>query len=162
MLSLLALLVAGAYFGWLGLTEGWLGDDGQETAENAPEESCSTPPAVTVRARQVRVSVYNAGAPGGEATQVMAALAEQGFREGELADAPDPVTVEGIVLWPGGADTGKVRLVRRQFPDARLAPRRDPLGPGINVLVGEDFDRLARSAPRSIDVAQPEVCGPVS
>lgn len=162
MLVLLVILVAAAYFGWLGLTQGWIGDDEPASAEDVPAQTCSTPPAVTVRAPQVRVSVYNAGAPGGQATEVMEALTGQGFREGELTDAPDPVEVDGIVLWPGNADEGAVRLVQRQFDDARVASGRKPLGPGINVLVGEEFDALARSAPTSVQVAQPEVCEPVT
>jgi hypothetical protein len=158
MVVLAGILVAAAYFGWLGVTRGWVGDEGDATATDAPRRSCHTPPPTTVRARQVRVSVYNAGAPEGQATEVMEALAGQGFVEGELTDAPEAVEVGGIVLWPGRADAGEVRLVRRQFDDTRVAPRRGPLGPGVNVLVGEEFDGLARDAPRSLDITRPPVC----
>lgn len=162
LLALVGILAAAAYFGWVGLTEGWLDGDGAAVAEDVPDESCSTPPPLTVRARKIRVSVYNAGAPGGQATEAMEALTEQGFRRGELTDAPDAIEVNGIVLWPGNADEGEVRLLRRQFADARVSERRRTLGPGINVLIGETFDGLARNAPRSIEVPRPEVCGPVS
>jgi LytR cell envelope-related transcriptional attenuator len=155
---LIGILVGLAYFGWQGLTRGWF-DDSQATAEDVPAEACSTPPPVTVRAQQVRVSVYNAGAPSGQAGAVMDALSRQGFREGRLTDAPDRITVDGIVLWPGDADRGAVELVERQFRDVRVVARPEPLGPGINVLVGDEFGRLAPQAPRSIDVPQPEVCG---
>ncbi len=158
MAALTGLLLAGAYFGWVGMTEGWLGGDGTATAENASTETCSTPPPVTVRSSRIRVSVYNAGAPGGQATEVMAALGDQGFIQGVLTDAPPPIAVRGIVLWPGRANEGAVRLVRRQFRNARVAPERRPLGPGINVMVGQEFGDLARNAPRRIDVPQPEVC----
>jgi LytR cell envelope-related transcriptional attenuator len=157
MAVLAGLLATAAYAGWLGLTRGW-GGDGEATAADAPRRSCTTPSPTTVRARQVRVSVYNAGAPEGQATETMEALAAQGFREGELADAPDPVDVEGIVLWPGRAPAGEVRLVLQQFDAARVAPRRGPLGPGVNVLVGEEFDGLAAGAPRSLAIARPPVC----
>lgn len=159
MLVLLALLVAGAYFGWVGLTRGWDFGDGSATADDEATSSCTTPPPVTVRARQVRVSVYNAGAPGGQATATMDALSEQGFREGELTDAPAPVDVNGFVVVPGRkTDPGAVELVQRQLPQARVAERRKPLGPGVNVLVGRQFPGLARNAPTSIEVPQPEVC----
>jgi hypothetical protein len=162
MAALTALLIAGAYFGWSGMTEGWLGDDGTATAENGPTESCSTPAPVTVLSRRVRVSVYNAGAPAGQATEVMAALGDQGFIQGVLTDAPAPIAVRGIVLWPGKADDEAVKLVRRQFRKARVAPERRALGPGINVMVGQEFGDLARNAPRRIEVPQPEVCRPVT
>lgn len=162
MVALIGILVVGTYFGWLGLTQGWSDGDGPTTAEDLPAGTCSTPPAVTVRARDVRVSVYNAGAPAGEATEVMEALTEQGFLEGQLTDAPERVQIDGIVLWPGKTEAGAVQLVKRQFRDARVVRRAEPLGPGVNVLVGADFNRLARQAPRSIDIEQPEVCARAS
>jgi hypothetical protein len=158
MLVLVVIVMAAAYFGWLGLTRGWL--DGGSASADGSAPTCTPPPPVTVRSGSVRVSVYNAGAPSGQATQVMDALRDQGFRRGELSDAPEPIEVDGIVLWPGDADPGAVRLVRRQFDDARVADRPRTLGPGVNVLVGEDFDRLARRAPRSIDVPAPRRCAP--
>lgn len=160
MLVLIVILVAAAYFGWLGLTQGWLGDDGGTVSADDTGRICTTPPPATVRSGSVRVSVYNAGAPSGQASEVLEALTDQGFAEGELTDAPEPVEVEGIVLWPGDAEPDAVRLVRRQFDDVRVAEHSRTLGPGVNVLVGEDFDRLARGAPRSIEVVAPRRCQP--
>jgi hypothetical protein len=160
MLTLVVILAAGGYYGWLGVTEGWF-EEGSPTAteETAPEETCTTPPPVVVRARQVRVSVYNAGAPVGQAGQVMDALAGQGFRQGEVSDAPGNVAVGGVVVWPGRADADQARLVQEQFRNARLAQgRRRALGPGVNVLVGNDFLALSPQAPRRIEVEQPEEC----
>jgi hypothetical protein len=162
MVVLVGILVAAAYVGWVGLTQGWLGDSGQPTANGVPEESCSAPPPRTLRTDRVRVSVYNAGAPSGQATALMGALSSQGFLEGELGDAPDPVDVEGIVVWPGTAGRARVRLVVHQFETARVAQRHSSLGPGVTVLIGEEFEGLADDAPRLVDVARPEVCGPVS
>ena len=157
---LVGLLVGLAYFGWTGLTRGWFDGDDSAAVEAEPTPTCTTPPPVRVRARSVRVSVYNAGAPAGQATEVMEPLSAPGFREGELTDAPDPITVNAILLRPGDADAGAVELLRRQFRNARVAERREPLGPGLSILVGVDFDSLARDAPRAIDVAQPEQCQP--
>ena len=158
MAVLVGVLVGLAYFGWRGLTRGWFTEDSQATA-NVPAQTCTTPPPVRVRSADVRVSVYNAGAPAGQAGAVMDALTGQGFREGEVADAPDGLAVDGIVLSAGDTDPGAVKLVQRQFRDARVVRRGQTLGPGVNVLVGEDFDRLARRAPRTIEIARPQVCG---
>lgn len=160
LLVLLCVLTAGAYYGWKGLTTGWF--DESTVASEDPSDSCSTPPAVTVRAKKVRVSVYNAGAPGGQATEVMEALVGQGFVRGELSDAPEQIDVKGVVIWPGKADTEAVKLVKAQFRKIRVIHRMKPIGPGINVLVGIDFGSLSPKAPRTLDVAQEPVCGQVS
>jgi LytR cell envelope-related transcriptional attenuator len=158
MLVLLGILVLAAYVGWAGLTQG-LGD-GDGVASESPSASCTTPPPETVRSRSVTVSVYNAGAPEGQATATMEALTEQGFDQGQLTDAPEPIDVQGIVIWPGDADGGAVELVSRQFGKVRVQPKHKPLGPGVNILVGETFEGLAQKAPRTIAVAQPAVCSP--
>jgi len=158
MLVLLGILVLAAYVGWTGLTQGLGGSDG--VASESPSASCSTPPPETVRSRSVTVSVFNAGAPEGQATATMEALTGQGFDQGELADAPDSLEVEGIAIWPGDADPGAVELLKRQFDRVRLVQKRKPLGPGVNVVIGEEFPGLARNAPRTIAVAQPAVCSP--
>ncbi len=156
MLVLLGILVFAAYLGWTGLTQGLGGLDG--VASESPRASCSTPPPQTVRSRSVTVSVFNAGAPEGQATATMEALTGQGFDQGELTDAPDAITVEGIAIWPGDADPGTVELLKRQFDHVRVVPKRKPLGPGVNVLVGEEFPGLAQNAPQTITVPQPAVC----
>jgi hypothetical protein len=154
MLVLLGILVLAAYLGWTGLTQG-LGDG---VASQSPSASCSTPPPKTVHARSVTVSVFNAGAPEGQATATMQALTGQGFGRGRLADAPGDIDVEGISIWPGDAHAGAVELLKRQFDQVRVVPKRKPLGPGLNVLVGDEFEGLAQKAPRAIDIPQPPVC----
>jgi hypothetical protein len=164
MLFLMGILAGLAYFGWVGLTDGWFDDDAPASEEAAsPSESCTTPPPVVVRAQRTRVSVFNAGAPEGQAGEVMDALTEQGFRPGELTDAPEGLEVEGIVVWRRGAEPAQARLVRQQFRRARMVDgAREPLGPGVNVLVGLDFDDLSPRAPRSIRITRPEVCEPAA
>ena len=158
MLVLLGILVAAAYVGWVGLTQGLGDSDG--VASESPSPSCSTPPPEMVRSRSVTVSVFNAGAPAGQATATMQALTGQGFDRGELADAPAQVQVEGIVIRSGDIDARVVELVQRQFDRVRIAPKPKPLGPGVSVLVGGVFGGLAQNAPRTIALAQPPVCSP--
>ena len=158
MLVLLGVVVLAAYVGWTGLTQG-LGGEDRVASENV-SASCSTPPPETVRSRSVTVSVFNAGAPEGQATATMQALTGQGFDQGDLTDAPDPVDVKGVVIWAGKAEPGgAVELVKRQFDNVRVAQHK-PLGPGVNVLVGETFEGLSQNAPRTITVAQSPVCSP--
>ncbi|MGH3367059.1 MAG: LytR C-terminal domain-containing protein [Nocardioidaceae bacterium] len=161
LVALIAILLTATYYGWEGLTRGWL-DGSESRAAKKPTESCSTPPAVTTQAEKVRVSVYNAGAPGGEATEVMQALLRQGFVRGELGDAPPNIDINGLSIRPGKADRGDVRLVKRQFTEVRVIRQLKPFGPGINVLVGNSFTSLARHAPRTLDLQPKPICGPLS
>jgi hypothetical protein len=158
MLVLLVILVVAAYVGWVGLTQGLGGSDG--VASESPSATCSTPPPESVRSRSVTVSVYNAGAPEGQATTTMEALTGQGFDPGELTDAPDAIEVQGIVIWGGNTDPDAVELVKRQFDRVRVEQQHKPLGPGVNILVGETFEGLAQNAPRTIAIPQPPVCSP--
>lgn len=157
MLALMAILVAAAYYGWLGVTQGWVSDD--TTSAGDAEETCTTPPPVVVRTKSVRVSVYNASASAGEATELMEALARRGFRQGEVTDAPDSIDVKGIAVWPGNAGPGESELVARQFRTVRVAGKRErTLGPGVNIVLGRDFSSLSPKAPRRIEVDRPEEC----
>lgn len=161
MLVLLALLVAGGWYGWQELTGG--SDPLAEptpTPESTetPSAECSTPAPVTFRADEVKLSVFNAGAPGGTATAVFGGLTERGFQEGEVGDAPDSVQVDGTVIWARSPRSEEVRLVQAQFEDARVLERSAPLGPGVNVLVGADFSPLVEGAPDRIRRQPAEVC----
>lgn len=157
MVALTGFVIWAAYFGWTGLTRGWFSSE-SEAVSKEPATPCSAPPPVTLRAHEVRVSVYNAGAPGGQATALMTALTEQGFLRGTLADAPDPIDVGGIAIRPGKSKQGATRLVERQFKKSRVADDRKPYGPGVNVLIGREFTGLAPDAPLTIPVAQKKIC----
>ncbi len=162
MLALLAILVAGGWYGWQELIGGGTDPSAEPTATpestESPSAECSTPAPVTFRVDEVTLSVFNAGAPGGTATAVFGGLTERGFQEGEVGDAPDAVQVDGTVIWARSPRSEEVRLVQAQFEQARVLERSAPLGPGVNVLVGADYSPLVEDAPDRIRRQPPEVC----
>lgn len=158
MLVLLGILVAGAWYGWEGLQSGGpsAAVETETPTPTTPTEDANCPPAGPrrLRAVQVQVSVYNAGAPSGSAGETSDALVEQGFRRGEVGDAPDSLEVgrRGIAILTAEPDSAPVRLVRRQFGRPQVLERDRSLGPGVNVLVAEAFDGLRRNAPTLIRI----------
>lgn len=142
MLVLIALLVAGAWFGWQSMSAPL---PGREDEVDEPPAAAACPGALekgdVVRARDVTVSVYNAGSRSGLADQTLSELAGRGFKRGDVGNAPSEF--EGVrfvrVLAPAKRDP-VARLVALQFGRNTLVqPVGDDLGPGVEVIVGDDF-----------------------
>lgn len=162
MLVLIGLLVVGAVWGWNSLFAP-LPDD--VTAAVEPEPSCAVQtvgPGNKVRADQVQVSVFNAGSRSGQAGQTLDKLVERGFLPGDIGNAPSDVTVRRVQVWSDVENDARARLVARQFgPKVKVRFSDEDLGPGVDVVVGNNLNELAK-APRRLKVKQEqEFCLPV-
>ncbi|MGZ4444293.1 MAG: LytR C-terminal domain-containing protein [Nocardioidaceae bacterium] len=103
-----------------------------------------------LRTRQVMVSVYNAGTRSGLAGKTQRLLAKRGFLRGDLGNAPS--NLRFVQVWTTQAHDPAARLVAAQFGRSTVVKvRKKALGPGIAVLVGNDFRGLV-PAPRSVRV----------
>jgi hypothetical protein len=154
LLVLLGLLVAGTWVGWRTLSAP-VADDGS----SEPRCRGDVKSGDRLATSDVTVSVYNAGGRSGLAERTQEELTARDFIAGDIGNAP--------------AGLGDVRLVRvlaasRQDPAALLVARqfgRDTflqvsqrdLGPGVDVVVGDDYVGLVK-APRKI-TAQAEGSG---
>jgi hypothetical protein len=161
MTVLCGVLVVGAVLGWRALFAE-LPDD--ETAASEPEPSCTTKqvgPGERLRARHVTVSVFNGGTRSGLAGDTQSALERRGFKAGEVGNAPSDADVSRVAVWSTEEGSAEARLVARQFgPRVRVTFSDVDLGPGVDVIVGNDFRGLVK-AKRSIKVTTPEdVCIP--
>ena len=160
LVVLLGILVAGAYYGWLGLTA----DLTTTTEPTAPTTTAPTPkctpspasPAKQLTTHQVRVSVFNAGGITGLASQTLADLRAKGFREGNTDNAPEGSVVEAVQVWDADPNSPQARLVAMQF-DGKVQRVRSTtdLGPGIDVVIGDAFPGVKETAPRSIQIQAP-------
>ena len=142
-LGVLALLVVvAAVWGWAALTE--------PLPEDEPVAICEDT-AVTaggeVRRDQVVVSVFNGSKRSGLAGSTMAELAERGFVEGDVGDAPLPAATTQI--WSSEPTNTAVLLVQKQFKKAKIVTG-DPIGDGVVVVVGEKFKALRNKQVESV------------
>jgi len=142
-LAVLAVLVlVAAVWGWGALTKPFPKDDPVAICEPT-----DVPAGGEVRRDQVVVSVFNGSKRSGLAGSTMAELAERGFVEGNVGDAPVPAATTQI--WSSEPTNPAVLLVRKQFKKAKIVPG-DQIGDGIVVVVGEKFKTLKKKQVESV------------
>jgi hypothetical protein len=153
LVILVGILAGGLWLGSRAFLAPLPGDD----ATDAPP-SCS-PRAVKqgqrIAPRQVQVSVFNAGTRAGLAGDTLDRLARRGFRKGEAGNAPPESRVKVAQIWTTQRNDAAARLVARQFarpPKVRVVTT--DLGPGVDVVVGDDFTKLGKVV-RAIVVKRP-------
>ncbi|GAA1781478.1 hypothetical protein GCM10009795_029760 [Nocardioides hankookensis] len=109
--------------------------------------------------QQVVVSVYNASDREGLASRSMDLLADEGFVKGQAGNAPN-AKVSTAAIWSTEPESPDVRLVASYLgPDVDVE-RREGVGVGVTVVVGDLFKELSagRRAVRAKDDAQ--ICSP--
>lgn len=109
-----------------------------------------------VRRGDVQVSVYNAGSRSGLAGTSLQKLEDAGFRGGNAGNAPEDATVQRAIVWTTEAQDPAAQLVAAALgPRTRVRLVPEDLGPGVDVLVGDRFDRVDPQAPRRLKLDQP-------
>lgn len=147
LLSLVAILVVGVIWGFSALTAPF-GDSaaGTDTATDDGAACPSGAPAGrAVRPREVTVSVLNAGTRRGRAAEIMGELTDQGFRQGEIGNAPAGVEVGLAEVWTSRPTAAATRLVRSTLP-ASTRVRPVPAGVrarGVILVVGDGLGALS-------------------
>jgi hypothetical protein len=147
LLVLIGILVAG---GILGLKSLFAPLPATNNTQARPSASCD-PTAIRkgqrIRARQVQVSVFNAGDRTGLAGLTMAKLHHRGFRTGRVGNAPSDAGVRRVQVWTTRRDDVAARLVARQFGrHTRVRFVDTDLGPGVDVVVGNHFRGLVKAS----------------
>ena len=90
------------------------------------------------------VSVFNAGTRAGLADETMGALTNRGFDKGSVGNAPADSGVKVAQIWTTRRQDAAARLVAQQFgPAIKVKIKKVDLGPGVDVVVGNDFRKLA-------------------
>jgi hypothetical protein len=150
LIVLLALVGAGGYYGYRELFSP-VGEDASATARGGRGCEKGLRKGETVRARDVTVSVLNAGTRSGLAGQVQEKLVGRGFIAGTADNAPEDQQVRFVrVLAPSSKDPA-ARLVAAQFgPKTYIESTRVDLGPGVDVVLGDRFKGLVQGAPRRL------------
>jgi len=109
---------------------------------------------------EVQVSVFNAGTRNGLASSTLDRIQRAGFKAGDAGNAPRSAQVRRAVVWTTQPNDTSARLVALALgPHTRIVVTETDLGPGIDVLVGNKFNGLARKAPARIRLPRPvETC----
>lgn len=152
--ALCLMLVVAAVWAWSAVTEPLPGK--VDTPLCAP-----TPVAKGDRVfpQQVTVSVYNAGNREGLARRVMKQLTDAGFAEGHRGNATGE-RVRRVEIWTEDPDSPAVRLVATRLGREVDVVRREPLGVGVTVVLGDAFGHVVRGKKSVVADTDTEICGP--
>ena len=160
LVVLTILLLLGLVWGWTSLTKPLPALSGDEPE---PAAVC-TPQTLEKGSRlsvgQVTVSVFNAGVTDGLATRTIDQFSKKGFTAGDKGNAPGTANVTRVQVWADDRSDPAVQLVLRHLgKGVKVSPvQGEPLGPGIVVVVGDDFGKVLRG-PKSLKVRKDsEVC----
>ncbi len=109
-----------------------------------------------VNRKDVTVSVYNASKRTGLASEVLNRLERNGFRPGAVGNAPEGLSADIAVVYAKDTTSTSAKLVALAFgPDTQILTQEVDLGPGINIVVGDQFQRLDQSAPHKLELPEP-------
>ena len=131
-------------------------DKGDTSESSSP---CGSASHRTVTRADITVSVYNGGKRKGRAGATLDQLEEAGFHPGAIGNAPKGSQVR----------VASVRTTQAVHPDATLVARAlgphvpvvvtsDDLGPGVDVIIGDKFEKLNPRAPRSVRISGAASC----
>ncbi len=160
LLVLCGLLLIAAVVGAKALLSPFPGSSAAPSAAASP--SCtvkSVRKGQKILARQVVVSVFNAGNRPGLADLTLNRLHRRGFQRGTTGNIT--AMVRFVQVWTTHKQDPTATLVARQFgPGTLVRVTKQNLGPGIAVVVGNDFNGLQK-APSTITAhTRQQVCLP--
>ena len=161
LLVLIGILAAGA---WIGTQSLFAPLPGDKSAGRDP--ACSTKAlrkGQRISTRQVVVSVFNAGTRAGLADETMGALTNRGFDKGSVGNAPAGSGVKVAQIWTTRRTDAAARLVAQQFGSAiKVRIKKVDLGPGVDVVVGNDFRKLAPAKRTTVVRNRQKACLPTA
>ena len=151
MVVLLGVLLGAAYYGWQTIVNPGGADDSASGQKQKPA-GCTNKIIIKrgqrVMARDVVVNVYNVGTRTGLAGETLDELVTKGFRRGVADNAPPDIRpVRNVaVLRTHAKLLPQEQLVHNQFNGTVVYRRSQDLAPGIDVIVGNNFIGVDRSA----------------
>ena len=163
LIGLCVLVVWAAMWGWRSLFAD-LPDTGLLASDPTPAcQPVHVKAGSKVRAKVVEVSVFNSGERQGLAGETLDALIERGFIGGEVGNAPRNVSVAKAQVWTTERGDPRARLVARQLgKKVKVHITKKDLGSGVDVVLGDRFQRLSR-APRAVTAKKAkQFCVPVT
>ncbi len=109
--------------------------------------------------QDVTVSVYNAGTREGLAGRVMQSFQDAGFAEGSSGNATG-AKVPVVQIWTDQPKSPAVLLTASRLGGDVAIERRDGLGVGVTVVVGDGFTGLTKGPAGIVVKEDTEICSP--
>lgn len=110
--------------------------------------------------QQVTVSVYNASRREGLASRTMQLLLDQGFSKGNIGNVSS-AKVSHVQIWTPEPESPAAQLVASHLGRSVEIERRDGVGAGITVVVGDQFHRLSAKGAEFVTADDAtEICSP--
>lgn len=148
------LLLLGLSWGWSALT--------QPLPQAADAPACVETPVSKgdkITPAQVTVSVLNAGKRAGLASRTMTALVDQGFTQGDSANAPSGTKVATAEIWTDDPQSPAVALVRSRLGKVKVA-QHSLSQVGVVVVVGDRFGKLSPGVASVTSTTDTTICSP--
>ncbi|MDO9496583.1 MAG: LytR C-terminal domain-containing protein [Nocardioides sp.] len=149
------LLVVGVAWGWSAVTAPF-----PESTDTPICSAMAVPAGTKVYPDQVLVSVANSGTREGLAGRTMQLLTDAGFGEGRTDNAPSDADVEFAEIWTDDPSNPAVRLVASRLGERAKVVEAESDLPGITVIVGDDFVKLAEGRKWTRSDQDSEICSP--
>ena len=109
--------------------------------------------------QDVTVSVYNAGTRDGLAGRVMKDLVDDGFAEGNSGNT-SAGKVDAVEIWTTEPSNPAVQLVASHLGGQVDVQRREGLGAGVTVVVGDDFTQVVKGKRNVVAADDAQICSP--
>lgn len=154
LVGLSLMLVAGAAWGWAQLSRPF---PGKAEPPTCVESAFSV--GDKVYPQDVTVSVLNASAREGLAGRTMQLLVDDGFGEGDTANAPKDTEVPLAEIWSPDPENPAVKLLRSRFGKIEVVDREYEAA-GVVVVVGDQFQALREGRDSVAAKSDAVVCGP--
>jgi hypothetical protein len=152
---LAVLLILGISWGWSSMTSPF-----PHTAKDPVCVTTTLPAGQRVAAPDVTVSVFNASDRVGLAERTLSAFEDQGFGAGKIGNAPKGTTVFYAQVWTDDPQDPAVRLVLSRLGPHATTTRHASRGPGVTVMVGEQFAKLVAGKSSVKVTRSTQVCAP--
>lgn len=149
------LLLVGVLWGWSAVTAPF-----PKAIETAICSATEVPAGTKVYPDQVTVSVANAGTREGLAGRTMQLLTDAGFDEGRTDNAPPDADVDFVEIWTDDLQNPAVRLVASRLGKKAKVVEAESDLPGVTVIVGDDFVKLAQGRKWARSDEDSEICSP--
>lgn len=151
---LVGIVLVWLVYGWSATTQPFPGRAAAPTCVDV-----LIPAGTRVDPADVTVSVLNGGTREGLAGRTMQQFLDQGFAEGDNANAPEGTAVVNAQIWSDQPDHPAVKLLASRIPGVEVVPSPSPAA-GITVVVGDEFDELVDGKRRVKARTDVTVCGP--